>query len=380
MDAYPAPSGTFPSRTAEILHGICQWTAPFHEHRVARAALTLLASWSGLGVRHEMDRHGNIFGYWWNAPHDGPGRRGMAMMAHMDHPGFQVVRWSGERRIELEVLGGVPLKLINRDPILVLTPEGPLRGQMDQPIPPTRYDGTAGALLDEDPGRDVTGCPAIFDLPMFYLAGGLVHGLAMDDLAGCAMGLAALEQIAREKLPVDAYVVLHRAEEVGMLGACVSAQECRVPNDTVMICLEASRTLPGAAVHGGSVIRTGDKTFMFHPDPESLLVAAAKNLRQRGAPVQQTRLTGGMCEAALYQAFGYEATAMAVPLLNYHNAGGERVAPEAVSAHDLANGTELLVEAARQLPCFSVKSRMQLRAERRMLLEQSRARLLKPFP
>ena len=72
--------------------------------------------------------------------------------------------------------------------------------------------------------------PAVFDLPDFQLDGGTIRMRALDDLAGCAAILAALERLALDGTDaVDVYGVLTRAEEEGLLGARLMAEAGTLP-------------------------------------------------------------------------------------------------------------------------------------------------------
>ena len=85
----------------------------------------------------------------------------------------------------------------------------------------------------------------------------------------------ALSILTEEDLPVDVYGVFTRAEEVGLVGARLLAEANTLPKNTLVVSLESSRSLPGAEIGGGPVIRVGDAAFtVFHcpsaPHPPSL--------------------------------------------------------------------------------------------------------------
>ncbi|GIT69388.1 MAG: hypothetical protein Ct9H300mP27_04920 [Chloroflexota bacterium] len=79
----------------------------------------------------------------------------------------------------------------------------------------------------------------------------------MGDLAGCGSILTSLEILKGEKIPTDVYGVFTRAEEVGLIGARLMAEAMILPMDTFVVSLESSRTLPGAEMGEGPVIRVG---------------------------------------------------------------------------------------------------------------------------
>ena len=196
---------------------------------------------------------------------------------------------------------------------------------------------------------------------------------SIDDLIGCAASLEALRRLARARAKTNVTVLLHRAEEVGFIGALELIRAGVADAADSVLSVEASRAIAGARPGRGPVIRLGDKATLFDPNLVALLDDAAATLRKRGVRVQRARLTGGTCEATAYLAFGYETAGVAIPLVNYHNGGPGRVAPEEVRLADLAGAVELLVEAGRRFAGRSLRGSMRARlakllaGERRLL-------------
>lgn len=59
-------------------------------------------------------------------------------------------------------------------------------------------------------------------------------------------------------------------------------------------------------------------------------------------------MSGGVCEASVFVAHGYESTGVAFPLAHYHNGFGEdSIQAENIAISDFLGGVELLLEAAR---------------------------------
>ena len=231
------------------------------------------------------------------------------------------------------------------------------------------------SLRMEEPSVLELPMPVVFDLPDFHFDGELVHMRAVDDLGGCAGILAALNLLASEEGAGDLYGVFTRAEEVGLIGARLLAEEGRLPPDTLVVSLEASRTLPGAEIGGGPVIRVGDASFTFDAEAEGVLVKAREDLAEERSDFKAPRqlMSGGTCEASAFRYYGYRTTGVAFPLGNYHNsAPDEAVAAEYIHIDDFVGGVELIVRAAR-----SVTRRHESRPWRRMadLPEEYRRRL-----
>jgi endoglucanase len=148
--------------------------------------------------------------------------------------------------------------------------------------------------------------------------------------------------------------LLTRAEEVGFVGAIEHFElgwlrQARRP--VVCVSLEASRTLPGAEVGKGPIVRLGDRRTPFDPAHSQLLTELAEQVLPK---LHQRRIMdGGSCEGSAATAYGFQTIAMAVPLGNYHNQGLEGgpdcrghlgPAPEFVHLADI-EGQRLLCEA-----------------------------------
>jgi hypothetical protein len=76
----------------------------------------------------------------------------------------------------------------------------------------------------------------------------------------------------------------------------------------------------------------------------------ALNEREGGFAAQRQLMSGGVCEASAFLAYGYRATGVAFPLGNYHNGAADgSVAAEYIHRDDYLNGARLVTEAARQV-------------------------------
>ncbi len=309
-----------------------QPTAPFHEHGV-RAEATRIAREAGALVR--KDASGNLI----VSP---PGRRRgppMWLVAHMDHPGLEVVG-----RGEARLLGGIAPAYLKRGVRLRLVADGEAF-----PAKLRKFTKLGGRIRFEsrEAGRLHRGDFGVFELEDFRVAGGKVHARQLDDLAGCAVSLAVVARACEDRR-LNLRALLTRAEEVGFVGTLAAAEDGVVPRNAWIVSVEASRAIPGVEVGGGPVIRVGDRARTFDAVAENLLVAARDEL-PRSKPVQRSLMSGGTCEATPWSLFGYRCTGVAIPLENYHNMGPRnRLAPEAVAVRDLATAVDLIEHAARR--------------------------------
>ena len=192
----------------------------------------------------------------------------------------------------------------------------------------------------------------VFDLTDFQVQGDLIHMRAVDDLAGCAGILAAMASLADTRPPGDVFAVFTRAEEVGLVGAHLMAEAGSLPPETLVLSAESSRTLPGAEMGSGPVIRVGDAGSTFSAEAEAALIRARETLgsRPEGFKVQRQLMSGGVCEASAFAMYGYQTTGVAFPLGNYHNGAPDGgIQAEFIHRDDFTGGIELMVEAARRV-------------------------------
>jgi len=358
----------------------------FHEDPVASTVRSILAD---AGLSFETDSHGNIIARLpgknagknagKDAGHNGgqdPAENPLAFVAHMDHPGFEAVEAQGDLLIA-DALGGIPEGAFQQGvPVQVILPDGSrlagsVEGRHGEP------EQRRALIRLEQHQSLVFPRPVVFDLTDFQMDGELIRMRAVDDLAGCASILAALTVLAKgEGVAGDVYGVFTRAEEVGLVGARLMAEDRTLPLETLVVSAESSRTLPGAEQGQGPVIRVGDAGSTFSAEAESCLVKARETLQARpeGFKAQRQLMSGGVCEASAFAVHGYRTTGIAFPLGNYHNGGAEgKVEAEFIHRDDFIGGVELMIEAARQMG-----QRWNTRFQRRMgpVSQEVRERLM----
>ena len=318
-------------------------TASFYE---ARVAAYIMGELERLRLPFEQDECGNII-----ASYGDSSQKPLAIVSHTDHPGFEVVDSTHGR-----LLGHVKRECFEKPVGVLVFPALPpghasrLEGGIAGRITGVQGSGDEGLLFDLElesaPPEDSFG---VWDLPPFELKGDLAYMRAIDDVVGCAAILLALEEMIVRKSPCRCLGVFTRAEEAGFIGAVPLAQEKIIPQDAVVVSLEASKALPGAEIGSGPVIRVGDFERTFDERAESILRAAWQSMKKENpeVKVQRRLMSGGRCEAGVFMLEGYLTTAMALPLGNYHNMGEDMtIQPEYIHLDDLATCVELLVRAA----------------------------------
>ena len=318
-------------------------TIPMHEHRALGAIRAQLAR---LGITPTTDRWGQLHA----RVTSGAARRPVTLVAHTDHPGFEVVEARGGTG-RVRVRGGLqPRLLAGTVPVIVhhddVRPSFPalLDDYVSAPEFPNASQGHLRIVAE---GQMEPGMWAVLDLPAFARDGDLLQLRAADDLAGCALAVETLAALASETRAHDVSVLFSRAEETGLFGARLAAEDGSIPREAFVISIEASRELPHVRAGNGIVVRAGDLMNTFSNEAERALRVAQERLSESGIATQRALLTGGTCEASVFVRLGWLATGVALANVNYHNAGVEdHFVPETVHLSDLRSGVALLAEAA----------------------------------
>lgn len=334
-------------------------TAPFREQHIIAWAERVLAT---AGVPFFADPAGNLVvgvasqrAYFklMRTRHAEPVR---VFIAHMDHPGFHGVRWLSPKRLAVRWHGGAPVKHVSGVRVWLANGQG---GCGEGKLAKIKLStsgmtlATAEVLLDRA-NVSAAACRAselfggfAFRAPV-WRAGRRIYTKAADDLVGVfAIIDTACKLWGRRAsaIPPPFIGLLTRAEEVGFIGAIAHFEQgwlTQARRPVLCVSLESSRTLPGAVIGKGPVVRLGDRRTVFDDDATQVL----SDLAQRVLPGAHQRriMDGGACEATVATAYGFPAIGISVPLGNYHNQGFEGgpdcaraqgPAPEFVHADDI---------------------------------------------
>ncbi|MGA7801278.1 MAG: hypothetical protein WCC36_10755 [Gammaproteobacteria bacterium] len=338
-------------------------TAPFREQQVSGFVADTLDGW---GVPLFEDPAGNlVVGV--------SDRRGYQCLlrtaarepvrlfiAHMDHPGFHGMRWLDPKRLQVRWHGGSPAKHLAGARVWLsaghgYAAEGTL--QNVQLIRSRRAIERAVVRLPNSALHEAHGARRLyggfgFRAPV-WRSGKRVYTKAADDLVGvyCIMETARQLFAGRRRQRAPFLGLLTRGEEVGFVGAVAHLEFGwwrRAARPLVCVSLEASRTLPGAVIGRGPVVRLGDRRTVFDADALKVL----SDLAEQVLPGchQRRIMDGGACEATAATAFGLPAIGLSIPLGNYHNEGFEGgpdcrapqgPAPEFVHLDDIAGQLSL---------------------------------------
>jgi len=197
----------------------------------------------------------------------------------------------------------------------------------------SRPDGGTGRVVSYDPETGVgvirlsggarsggarPGDIALWKMRKPRAREGVLAAPAIDDLAGCAAVLAALDRARRRPELRHFGALLTRAEEAGFVGAIHAAKHRTIPSESRIINVEASRELADARIGDGPVVRVGDAATVFDGELTNRIDRAAK---ARGLKHQRRLMDGGSCEATAFGAYGYRSAGLCLPLGNHHNRG-----------------------------------------------------------
>jgi endoglucanase len=318
-------------------------TAPYHEWAVLDAIRGELAR-GGLSTRTDP------FGQLHARVSAGPAKRALVFAAHTDHPGFEVIEASGKTG-RARVLGGFRQREFPANVAVTVHDDSGgegFAGILTEPVDQTEPVHNSSTVCRLQADRPLAiGQFAVLDLPTAEVAGDEIRMRAADDLAGCALIVCVLLALRDERAPHDVHAIFTRAEETGLYGARLAAEDGLLPRDAYVVSVEASRALPGAEAGRGIVVRAGDLHNTFSNEAERYLRVARERLAERGIATQRALLVGGTCEASSFVRLGWTATGIALPNINYHNAAPDGgFAPEIIRRGDLLSGIWLGVEAA----------------------------------
>lgn len=275
--------------------------------------------------------------------------RGIAYVAHADHPGFHIRKHDG--MLEAELIGGLDAeKLVGSDVLLhcLGDQKRSAAGTITEEIISGLY--CVKATVDED-FRFAT-----LALPFLTERDGFVSAPVLDDIVGIASSIATMKRLIDKRVDVDIYVVIHRAEEICMLGAYALAASCLIPKNCYVISVDTSSEKAKITeceearalfkVGGGVVLRAFDPLAgTYNRDAVELLNSVHTHLGPTSAQIPLD--LAGTCEAIMYHAFGYRAAGVGIPLQGWHNGYvNEQIVPESLYLSDVESCSNFLFHLA----------------------------------
>ena len=330
-----------------ILQDLCSTaTAPFAEDRVVEYVERFVRARRNLKL--SRDEHGNLLvelrGGKRNAPR-------WVFGAHMDHPGFVAARMLDGKTLQARFHGWVKSEFFKGARVRFFDGADEIRGTVEAfTVGPDR--GVPERVRVRVPRPVAPGSPGMWDQGEGRTKGGKFYSRVCDDLAGAAGALSMLDQLAKRPPRAPVAVLLTRAEEEGFIGAMAASMKPKLLRKTDrIIAIETSAMQPYAPQGAGAIIRTGDRTSIFHSGLTYFLQTQAADLakRDKSFKYQRALMPGGTCEATVYDIYGFTAASICVALGNYHNmdVAKGRIGPEYIDLADWRNMVKLFVQVAR---------------------------------
>lgn len=321
-------------------------TAPYHEQHIAKFIREECAR---LGVPVKRDRFGNLIA---RHRHGMRLARPLAFVAHMDHPGFEVIENSRDGTVRAEFLGGILKECLPGAPVRLFGSKEVVARVIDIETWESANTATRKQIVRlKLNGTAKRGDFGMWDFPPVIIRGDRLRSRGCDDVVGCIALLAAMNDLVADRARSDAFFVFTRAEEVGFQGALAMARAGTLPRTVRVVSVETSKEiLPRAKMGAGPIVRVGDRAAVFDSTTTRFLAAVGEELHGRDKRFlhQRCLMDGGICEATAFGEHGYQAGGLCIALGNYHNIGPRgRAAAEYVSVSDLHNLVKLIAASAR---------------------------------
>ena len=340
-----------------LLREVCSIpTAPFAEGRVVSYITDFVKRRPRL--RLSRDESGNLLITL-------PGRKRSAprwlFAAHMDHPGFVARKMIDPRTLDadahgwfgIEYVTGARLRFFDGEREIAGTVIEATRARHDLLTVPKRVTVGVAAPVS-------SGSPGMFDQGAGRFQGRRFLSRGIDDQGGLAAALAMIDALCAKRgaPPGDICLLLTRAEEEGFIGAVAAVLKPKLLRNTDrIIAIECSAVQPYAPQGNGVIIRVGDKTSVFNSALTYFMTqqAAALAAKDKSFQFQRALMPGGTCEATVYDAYGYTAAAVCIPLGNYHNMdrAKRKIAPEYIDVGDWKDMVKLFIHLANNADKFT---------------------------
>ena len=197
----------------------------------------------------------------------------LLITAHLDHPAFVVSKIVDQRTLEAEFRGGVHDPYFEDAKVEFIDVEDhSVRGrvvELRKPDDDCPFKTVTVRLSRKHPLLAV-GDIGRWSFPEPAITGKgerrLLKTDACDDLAAAAAALCAFDRIRTRRGQEHVGLLFTVAEEVGFVGAIGAATNGLVPRDARLICLENSRSFGESPIHGGPIVRVGDRMTVFSPE------------------------------------------------------------------------------------------------------------------
>lgn len=282
-------------------------------------------------------------------------------IAHMDELGLIVSKLESDGSLRVRKVGGIDDRSLVGRVVEIKTQKGLVRGVIGLKPPHLMTDrdemkkvlswedvrvdvGTRSRKETERLGIRVLD-PMVFKKDITYITPDLVCARGIDNRAGCAILLDALEKLKGRRLAVKMTFVWSVQEETGLKGAkvvgfslrpdYVFAVDTMTTNDAPM----SGDTFEKVLIGGGPAMRMFDNAAIASPKLRKMLEEVAKANR---IPLQYGT-GGGSTDGAAMQDFGSLMMPIGLPMKYTHSP------TECASLSDMRNASRLVVKVAERI-------------------------------
>ncbi|MBU1158333.1 MAG: M42 family metallopeptidase [Candidatus Thermoplasmatota archaeon] len=308
-----------------------------------------------MGLKTEEDNIGNLI---CTIGDTGPK---VVLIAHMDELGLIVSKLENDGSIRIRKIGGIDDRTLVGRVVEIKTEKGTVNGVIGLKPPHlmTESDDKKKAVSWEDVRVDVgtrsrketekLGIrildPMVFKKDVSYIGRDLICARGIDNRAGCAILLDAIDILRKRKLPVKLVFVWSVQEEIGLKGAkvvgfsmrpdYVFAVDTMTTTDGPMQGDAYERILLGS----GPALRMLDHAAIASPRLRKMIEAVAK---EKKIPLQYGT-GGGATDGAVMQDFGALMMPLGIPMRYTHSP------TECASLKDLQNLSRLIVAISERI-------------------------------
>lgn len=284
------------------------------------------------GVEKTVDGLGNLIAT------IGSGEGGIIFAAHMDELGMVVADIRDDGFLMLKSLGGIDPRVMAGRVMRIKTAKGETKGvvgvkpphlmfgdrtEMKEVVPFEKMYLDIGAdSADEvrEMGVEVLD-PVTFDKTFEVLNGKYVSARGLDDRAGCAIQLLALEALAGKALKKKVHFAFTVQEERGLRGAQLVGAKFEAQYAFAIDTASSGRTpasdrsMGPAVLGGGPALRAIDNRHISDP----AFVREIKEIGEKNGIPMQVIFTGGGTDIAAIEVQGPKSLPIAFPARYTHS-------------------------------------------------------------
>lgn len=282
-------------------------------------------------------------------------------IAHMDELGLIVSKLEADGSLRIRKVGGIDDRTLVGRVVEIKTQKGLVRGVLGLKPPQLMTDreemkkvhsweevrvdvGTRSRKETEKLGIRVLD-PMVFKKDITYITPDLMCSRGIDNRAGCAILLEALEQLKDKRLPIRMTFVWSVQEETGLKGAKVVGFQLKpdyvfaVDTMTTADAPIGGETYEKVLLGSGPAMRMFDNAAIASPKLRKMLEEVAKAAK---IPLQYGT-GGGSTDGAAMQDFGSLMMPIGIPMRYTHSP------TECASMKDIGNTTKLVVKVAERI-------------------------------